>query len=1442
MMTDDQRVQQLLDELEDSDATPEEVCEACPDLLPVVRDRWRRMRRVRADLDALFPPLDKPIPERQEESGLPQIPGYEVQAVLGRGGAGIVFRARHLKLNRLVALKMILSGAYAEPRELARFLREAEAVAGLRHPNIVQLHDMGENDGRPYFTMEYVEGGSLAQKLMGTPQCVHFAAAWTATLADAVQVAHQGGIIHRDLKPANILLQRKPKLPIPDFQTGTPNSASPSPATPLDYRIADYDPKIADFGLARHFERDSVLTQSGTPVGTPSYMAPEQAMGKTQSIGPLVDVYSLGAVLYELLTGRPPFRGESPAETLLQVIHHDPVPPSRLNPKVPRDLETICLKCLEKEPARRYATAAAMADDLRRLEEGRPILARPMGWPERSWRWCRRKPAAAGLLAAGVLLVAAGAVGGWMIYQQEAAADAHQAQIDLEVRGVVERASSLLEEGWQAADLAKLTEARADGNRAVDMARSGGAGKVVQQEAESFQEYAALRLDRAQKDRALLDAVLDVAAPQETSTNARDQAGRPLVPARPSLDMQYSAAFRHWGLDVDSTAEAELVERLREEPDVVVQELIAGLDAWMIVRRRQHPEGDWRRLFLVAEHLDRSDRRRQLRSWLVGGSSPRAEAVAGLVAFGSPWPALWDLEHNSGLWELLEVRMKMNPRTEPVLTVVLLAEACAAVGNVAGAEEVLRQAVATRPDQAVLNHALGKLLERHGPARLEEAIGYYRAARAKRTSLGIALGLALASAGRWMQGEEVLKDLAFQQPDNSLIYYYLGVNFAGQRKLGAAEAAYRQVLNLNPDDAGTYVGLGLALAGQGKHSEAEAAYHKAINLKPDFVEAYNNLGIVLFDQGKNNEAERAFRKAIDLKPDAAQPYYNLGNALTRQGKRGAAEAFYRKAIDIKPDYFEAYDNLGNRFYERRQYREAEAAYRKAIDLKPDSAGTHNNLGNVLFGQGKHDEAVTEYGKAIALQPAYAEAHRNLGNVLYERQRYDEAEAAYRKAINFKPDFGLAYHDHGFALAELARFHEAAASLKKGLDLIPAGTPQLEQARRLLQQCLRLASLDDRLPMILKGTEKPANLSEQTEFAQLCCFKKLYAAGARLYADAFAMQPQLAEDDRTGFRYRAACAAARAAAGEGHDGARLDKQERAGLRGQALAWLRADLALRTRQLRSGESVGTALVIWQTDTALSGVRDRAAVATLPADERESWQRLWEDVEALRAADPLAVLEEGRTHAAHRRWAKAADSYARVLKDGHTSDGHVLFEYAALLLLTGDRAGNAKTCADMIEKCGKNGGPRAYHVARACTLAPDAVAEAALPDRLAAKELQDNAREFWSLTEQGALAYRAGKFQESVPLFEQSLRANSKPGAAVLNRLWLAMANLRLEKPEEARRDLSKGQAFLDQYRDGIPARAEEELGLHYHNWLEAHVLHREVETLIPQKSPPVEPGSK
>jgi eukaryotic-like serine/threonine-protein kinase len=331
-------------------------------------------------LDTEAAALDSnPEPVRSTRA-IPAIPGYEILGVLGRGSMGIVYHARQVSLNRPCALKMILAGAHADASAFLRFRGEAEAIARLQHPNIVQIHSIGEVDGLPFFEIEYVSGGSLDKAIDGTPWPARRAAALVEPLARAIAEAHRLGLIHRDLKPGNVLL------------------------------AADGTPKITDFGLAKSLNLDSGLTGTEAILGTPSYMAPEQAEGKAKQVGPLADVYALGTILYELLSGRPPFKGTTIAETLELVKSVEAVPPSRFVPGLPRDLETIGLKCLNKEPAKRYASAEAMAEDLRRYQSGQPILARRTGLGERSWRWCRRNPMLAGAVGAAAAALVAVAV------------------------------------------------------------------------------------------------------------------------------------------------------------------------------------------------------------------------------------------------------------------------------------------------------------------------------------------------------------------------------------------------------------------------------------------------------------------------------------------------------------------------------------------------------------------------------------------------------------------------------------------------------------------------------------------------------------------------------------------------------------------------------------------------------------------------------------------------------------------------------------------------------------------------------------------------------------------------------------------------------------------------------------------------------------------------
>ena len=381
--------------------SPEQLCADCPELLPALRERVGALEAMNAVLSSGETLEDTgsyvgehtlpvaPASDGKALDGRParSIAGYEIHRQLGRGGMSVVFLARQTALKRLVALKMLLAGPYAAPTERARFQAEVEAIARLQHPNLVQVFEVGEQEGRAFFSMEFVDGGNLQEKIASRPQPAREAAKLIEILARAIHEAHQRGIIHRDLKPANVLLS------------------------------ADGTPKISDFGLAKRLDVSSGPTLTEHILGTPSYMAPEQAAGRSRQVGPGTDVYALGAIMYEMLTGRPPFHGTNTMEVVRQAAEEEPLPPRRLESAVPADLETICLKCLQKQPSQRYASAAALADDLHRFLAFEPILARPASRWQLLTKWARRRPTAAALVAVSMLALLTALAGvSWFTY------------------------------------------------------------------------------------------------------------------------------------------------------------------------------------------------------------------------------------------------------------------------------------------------------------------------------------------------------------------------------------------------------------------------------------------------------------------------------------------------------------------------------------------------------------------------------------------------------------------------------------------------------------------------------------------------------------------------------------------------------------------------------------------------------------------------------------------------------------------------------------------------------------------------------------------------------------------------------------------------------------------------------------------------------------------
>jgi tetratricopeptide (TPR) repeat protein len=525
-------------------------------------------------------------------------------------------------------------------------------------------------------------------------------------------------------------------------------------------------------------------------------------------------------------------------------------------------------------------------------------------------------------------------------------------------------------------------------------------------------------------------------------------------------------------------------------------------------------------------------------------------------------------------------------------------------------------------------------------------------------------------------------------------------------------------------------------------------------------------------------------KVAELSPQLATA---VGRALHESG--GDAVPLLTAALAHFPQDFWLNFELAMMF-QFKSTNDAIGYYRAAVALRPEASAVHYNFGSILRVHGRKDEAIGHFQQVARLEPRFAQAQANLGEALVYAGRPDEAINPYQEALRLDPKLFQARLELGDVLRLRGRMDEAIEQYQQALWIAPG--------------------------FFLVHNNLAVALQARGRFDQAIDH----------YQEAIRLDPDraIARHNLGNCVLAAACAAVQTAAGEGPEKTPPGEAERAALRRQALGYLRANLVLWLRLRKVGQP-GWSIADWRTSPGLASVRDRSALAKLPDDEREQWERLWQDVAAVVGPNPLF---EGRESAACGDWARAADCYARALKLS-VPDGDVRFEQAAVLLLSGDRQGHTKACADLVERCDKAPKLRAYLVARACTLAPDSVADLNKPASLAAKELNAST-EFWSLTEQGALYYRADRFKEAVPLFEQSLKADSRPGRAVLNWLWLALANQRLGKTEEACCWLGKAQRWLDQYPDGMPSRAEQELGLHLHNWLEAHVLRREAEELL------------
>jgi tetratricopeptide (TPR) repeat protein len=988
----------------------------------------------------------------------PAVADYDILGELGRGGMGVVYKANQVSLKRLVALKMMLAGAHADAEDLARFAREAEAVARLRHPNIVQIYAIGEQDGLPYFSLEFVEGGSLADRLNGTPQPWRPAAELVATLARAMHAAHQQQIVHRDLKPGNVLL------------------------------TADGQPKITDFGLAKRLDATvAARTQSGAIMGTPCYMAPEQAAGHASEVGPAADVYALGAILYELLTGRPPFQAATVWDTLEQVQTQEPVPPRRLQPKVPRDLETICLNCLQKAPRKRYASAQDLADDLRRFLADEPIRARPTPAWERAVKWVRRRPVAAGLVAACVVAVAS-LVAGALLYGRNQQLRARESARDLrEVeRELKDRADSDLRRAEVQQLLLRGQEALAAGNGGEAQPWLIEARTQSRDDPRLSEEWA-----RAERLLAQIDQRLQARANYQRFKTYHAEA--------------LFRAAQVTGLDrlADLKATREAAGKALACFDLAAQtrtSLVLDNSHFTADERAEIPTDCYELLLLLAEAEAQP---------LGSDEQPHAQA-------------------DRALRTLERARQLLGRSTRAYHW--QRAQTLAQQHEVAAAAEEQRRAEdpALLPALPVDHFLLGKLRmndERSRPEDLAAAIGHFEnTLRAQPEHFWARFYLALCQlrASRPERREPPL-ELAKahimacigQKTDLVWNYLVLGMVHGELRESEAAEAAYRkaeEMLSGNTD--GRYILLvnrGVLRVRQRLLPEAVADFLAAIRLNPDEVMARINLAKAYQRQGKLDEAAVHLDGALRLRPQLALPYYERGQLHRLRSDPEAALRDFDTAIRLErpgsesPVLANAYAWRGYLLQEWKRYPEAVQAYEAALQIDATAPGVLRFQAEALLQWAETEAGEAkgrpQYEKAIAVLDRYLEQRKDPRGYLTRagiKERLADlpgviadytqslkltddsslyaargwaylgsdapggALSDFQKAIDLDPENSNAYAGRGYARVRLGDYRQAVADANTALRWAPPESGAISyQVARIFAQAVGAVEADPR---------------------------------------------------------------------------------------------------------------------------------------------------------------------------------------------------------------------------------------------------------------------------------------------------------------------------------------------------------------------------------------------
>ena len=1237
---------------------------------------------------------------------------YELFEELGRGGMGAVLRGRDPDLDRDLAVKVVLPGRADVPEVRRRFVEEARIGGRLQHPGVVPVHELGRDaDGSPFFAMKLVQGRTLADLLQDRPDPAHDLARFLQIFEQVCQTvayAHSRGVIHRDLKPQNVMVGAFGEVQLMDWglakrlsEPGGTASEVPPPFPPSTEVSSPAD--VAEGRSATQF-----VTQAGTILGTPAYMAPEQARGLADQVDERADVFALGAILCQILTGAPPYAGAGSFAVLEKACVGDlDNALTRLNGcGADPELTTLAKACLDLQPAQRPANGAAVADQVAAYRAGvqerlrRAELERATA-QARAEEARKRQRLTVAVTLGGLLLL--GLAGGGVLWLRQQRLS-QEAELTRDVDGDL------------AVALAAHDEHLPEGLAALERAegRLGGAGpKALRERLRQVRD----ELDRRRKDRDML-ARLDEAR-QEGAVLGDD--GLDYL----SAARRYEETFAGYDLPCADLGPEETARRVRAS--ALREPLVTALDEWARYRwSADKQDALAQRLRQAAALADDNELRRRLRETM--------------------WSKDWD--------EVRRIGDEPAALELPPAGLGLLAAALRWAGRPERGRAVLREAVRRHPSDLWLNFALGRACLVADPPEYDEAVRYCTAALALRPHNDAArnnLAVTLNGQGKPAEAVPHLSVVLRNHPGSARRHNILGwvLQAAATRDpehpdeaaLARAVTELREAVRLEPTNADFHLNLGDGLKAQGQLDAALAEFDTAVRLRPDFGLAHQSRGIVLRQQGKFREALAAAREAVRYLPDSDAPalglalaHFQLAGALTKENKPDEALEAYREAVRVQPfsasfrrqlglvlkkqgnldeaivhlreavclDRTDAsldskdislHTSLGFALQAHGEWEEAVVEHREALYLRPDRPLRHFNLAVALTALNRWEEATEENREALRLDdlapavplgPSRADAHYNLGVCFQQmgrlteaaeqyrqtrrlranapkatanlgwtlsalgdlagaadafrdaarlqpndpvshlnvglvaawREDYPAAEDAYRQALKLQPDHAEAQIKLAFALQGQGKFAEAAPLMRDGHEAAARKPGWRYPSEAWARQAGRLADLDGKLPRFLSGEARPADAGEQADLARLCVCKRLPAAAARFYAEAFAARPELADDLAMERRFDAACAAARAGCGR-QDGASLGEAERIRLRGQALEWLKAELTARSRQavLGSPEERGAAreaLENWRRVPFLVGGAQPGPLERLPNEERAQWRKLWPEAD--------------------------------------------------------------------------------------------------------------------------------------------------------------------------------------------------------------------------------------